>query len=80
MDQIAPGDELADAVHTRTSALLITGPNAISECKQLLDSLSPITEETVNKTAAINARIRVSAEAREGMSAFLEGRKPEWAP
>jgi enoyl-CoA hydratase/carnithine racemase len=31
-------------------------------------------------TAEVSAGLFTSVEAREGMTAFLEKRKPEWAP
>lgn len=57
-----------------------SGPNAISYCKTLIyDVCNNLSlEDTRNYTAKIIAEIRASKEGQEGMSAFLEKRKPNW--
>ncbi|HZC02521.1 MAG TPA: enoyl-CoA hydratase/isomerase family protein, partial [Gammaproteobacteria bacterium] len=59
-------------------ALIKAAPLASAECKQLLRRLSPVSEELREVTAEIFARLRVGSEAREGIRAFLEKRKPSW--
>jgi methylglutaconyl-CoA hydratase len=39
----------------------------------------PVTPETLKVTAQQIAQIRAGAEAKEGLSAFLEKRKAGWA-
>lgn len=62
-------------------ALLQCGPAAIGEAKALLRSLRgrPIDGALIDETARTIARIRSSPEGREGIAAFLEGRKPRWS-
>jgi methylglutaconyl-CoA hydratase len=62
-------------------ALLQCGPAAIGEGKALLRSLRgrPIDGALIDETARTIARIRSSPEGREGIAAFLEGRKPGWS-
>lgn len=64
-----------------TLALLKTsGPKAMGHCKNLLNDISNNLnlDEALVYTAKIIAEIRASEEGQEGMSAFLEKRKPNW--
>lgn len=81
LHEIVPGEpELDDAVGELVDALLANGPLALGECKALIRAVAgaPVTDELVEDTAQRIARVRASAEGREGMSAFLEKRKPSW--
>lgn len=55
------------------------GPCAIHKIKILTQKVSSaISEEVIKCTAQAIAEIRVSSEGQEGLSAFLEKRKPNW--
>jgi methylglutaconyl-CoA hydratase len=73
---------LADATETMMKALLAGGPKAQAEIKQLLQRVtgrkSAIDESMMIDTTRWIARIRAGEEAREGLTAFLERRKPGW--
>src|SRR5271165_1625454 len=60
--------------------LLSGAPMAQRAAKELVDAVVdlPITAELIEYTAERIAVIRASDEAREGLSAFLEKRKPGW--
>jgi len=60
--------------------LLAAGPVAQAAAKDLIRAVSnkPIDSELIQDCALRIARIRASNEAREGLSAFLEKRKPNW--
>ncbi|HEY2861562.1 MAG TPA: enoyl-CoA hydratase/isomerase family protein [Terracidiphilus sp.] len=76
----------ADALDARMESimadLLAGGPQALTAAKELIDSVAkrPITPELIEATAERIAMIRAQDEAREGLSAFLEKRKPGWVP
>jgi methylglutaconyl-CoA hydratase len=74
--------ELPAAIATMTNALLAGGPSAQAEIKQLLRHVTGRGETTdasmLADTARWIARIRAGDEGREGLSAFLERRKPRW--
>lgn len=72
--QVVDEDALAEAVDKQVEFLLHGGPNALRECKRLAAGLVDRKE-----TPALIARMRVSPEGQEGMAAFFEKRKPDWA-
>ncbi len=63
-------------------ALLACGPGAQREAKALVRAVAarPVTEEVAQDTARRIARVRASAEGREGIAAFLAKRRPSWLP
>ena len=75
----------ADAFDARVesivSDLLAGAPEAQHAAKELIDAVAdrPITAELIEYTAERIAAIRAQDEAREGLSAYLEKRKPGWA-
>jgi methylglutaconyl-CoA hydratase len=72
--------ELDTAIGTIVEELLKGGPKAQSTVKDLIASVSnrPIDQRVLEDTAARIARIRVTAEGKEGIAAFLERRPAEW--
>jgi methylglutaconyl-CoA hydratase len=71
---------LDQAVGAIIDAVLDNGPNALAECKDLIRAVSHRTIDAVviADTARRIARVRASDEGRQGVAAFLEGRKPGW--
>jgi methylglutaconyl-CoA hydratase len=61
--------------------LLKNGPHAMAEAKRLIAAVSgrPLDDTLICDTAARIADRRVSREGQEGLSAFLEKRKPIWS-
>jgi methylglutaconyl-CoA hydratase len=63
-------------------ALLAGGPSAQAEAKRLVHRVtgrsSAVDESMITDTSRWIARVRAGAEAREGLTAFLERRKPGW--
>jgi methylglutaconyl-CoA hydratase len=76
---VAPG-ALDEKVNGLASELLRSGPEAVGEAKRLLRQVGGMTRpEAIAHTIQTIARIRVSPEAQEGLSAFLEKRRPTWS-
>ena len=71
---------LDEAVGEIVDALLNNGPAALAECKQLIGAVAwkPLSLAVIEDTAQRITRVRASEEGREGMTAFLEKRKPGW--
>ena len=78
-DVVAAADLDARVEHS-VAEVLSSGPDAIAEAKQLLRDIwhRPPREVQDLMAQSIAAR-RSSAEAQEGMRAFLEKRKPGWS-
>ena len=74
-----PEDDLDMTVERRVQELLLAGPRAVAEAKALIREVAFRRVEDVQRyTVERIADIRISAEAQEGMKAFLEKRKPYW--
>ena len=76
---VAP-DDLDQAVQAMIDMLMIPGPVAQAEAKDLIASVAhrPPTDSVVADTAERIAHIRISPEGQEGLAAFLEKRSPDW--
>jgi methylglutaconyl-CoA hydratase len=75
-------DGLDAAVTEIAAALLAGGPAAQGAAKRLVADVAgrPLDDTLVEETAKRIAEIRATPEGREGVTAFLEKRKPAWAP
>lgn len=71
---------LDEAMGEIVDALLGNGPDALAECKELIDTVAwrSLSAAVIEDTAQRITRRRASVEGREGMSAFLEKRPPNW--
>jgi methylglutaconyl-CoA hydratase len=78
-DVVLP-ERLDAAVAALLADLLKGGPGALAAVKQLLRDLAgrPISAELVDDTARRIAALRTTAEAQEGVAAFLAKRQPAW--
>jgi methylglutaconyl-CoA hydratase len=79
VNEVVPEERLMARAHELASALLEVSPTSLRHTKRLLADFSQ-KELDRELEAAIqeNARIRSTADFREGLSAFLEKRKPHW--
>lgn len=77
---VVAADDLDQSVEATVAELLTSGPNAIWATKALVDdiSVSPLSPDLIDDTAKRIATLRATAEAKEGLSAFLEKRTPRW--
>lgn len=73
-------DDFKKESHAFIDKILNNGPEAIYQSKHLIEYVAdkPLTEEVIRDTAQKIADIRATAEGKEGVSAFLEKRKPNW--
>jgi methylglutaconyl-CoA hydratase len=80
VNQVVPPEKLDRAVEERVSQMLTSGPQALNTCKEILRKVPGMSfQEAKAYTAEIIASLRISQEGQEGMSAFLEKRKPSWS-
>ncbi|MEV5933801.1 enoyl-CoA hydratase family protein [Streptomyces sp. NPDC093250] len=75
----AAGDDVDDTLAPILDGLRKSAPEALAETKRLLTArvLETFDRDAADLTA-LSARLFSSAPAREGMTAFLERRDPEW--
>ncbi len=80
LHSVRPAGELDDAVTEVLDSILSCGPVAQHEAKRLIRSVANrvIDHNILDETAGGIARIRASAEGKEGVTSFLEKRKPYW--
>jgi methylglutaconyl-CoA hydratase len=81
---LAPIAELDAVVDRALHFWAKGGPVAQREAKQLALRMSGMTRESAERVdtenAALIARLRVSPEGQEGLTAFLDKRPPNWIP
>jgi len=74
------GAQLDATVQQLAETLCANGPHAVRACKQLVQDIAgrELDETLIADTASRIARVRASAEGREGVASFLEKRTPSW--
>ncbi|MBK6868216.1 MAG: enoyl-CoA hydratase/isomerase family protein [Burkholderiales bacterium] len=78
--EVVGADQLDTKVGEMVAALVAASPNAIKECKKLVQYVADrdITRLLIDHTVKAIADIRASAEGKEGVQSFLNKRKPNW--
>jgi methylglutaconyl-CoA hydratase len=83
LHQSVAAEALDDAIDNVLKLFARTGPQAQAEAKQLALRMAGTTvasaEQIDRDNATLIARLRVSAEGQEGLSAFLDKRAAAWA-
>jgi methylglutaconyl-CoA hydratase len=81
INRIVAPDALASESMDLAKEACKGAPGAIARTKRLLDDLSPRPiAEDLRRALAFHLEARESAEATEGVAAFLERRQPHWPP
>jgi methylglutaconyl-CoA hydratase len=80
LHEVVDADALDAAVQRQADLLLKAGPVAAASAKQLVRAVCAHADGAKHDAdnAALIARLRVSPEGQEGLSAFLDKRKPVW--
>ena len=80
--EVVPAGELDTAIEKEIGLLLQGGPEAQAAAKHLVRQVCHQDDDAERhlrkSTAELIAQVRVSEEGQEGLSAFLEKRKPRW--
>jgi methylglutaconyl-CoA hydratase len=76
---VVKAEVLDSAVNVKAKELLKAGPKAARATKQLIaDVTGSVALAMRDSTARLIAELRASEEGREGLTAFMEKRKPSW--
>lgn len=79
IDEIVPGDEIELKLQSFVSQFLNNAPGAVAESKRLINNVgSAINKTLIEETIQSLVSRRKHAEAKEGIQAFFEKRKPNW--
>ncbi len=82
LHEVVEPEQLDAAIASELKLLKAGGPIALAEAKALVAGVEgrtlPAQQSLDTETAALIARLRVSAEGQEGLGAFLSKRKPNW--
>src|SRR4051812_18582732 len=77
---VVPAAELDATVKRYVDDLFSAGPQAVAAAKALIPKVAAMgIDDAAPVTARAIAARRVSAEGQEGLTAFLQKRKPEWS-
>ena len=77
--EVAPASALESKVGAIVHEILKGGPRALGEAKRLIREIGNLPRDrAIEASIRAISEIRVSPEAQEGLSAFLEKRTPNW--
>jgi len=81
LHEVVEADALDTAVERQIALLLKAGPLAAAGAKRLVARIATTADRdrVDSDNADLIARLRVSPEGQEGLSAFLDKRTPDWA-
>jgi methylglutaconyl-CoA hydratase len=79
VNEVVASDHLLDRARELANQLLENSPSSVRATKKLVNGfISMQLDEQVATAIEDNARIRTTADFREGVTSFLEKRKPVW--
>ncbi|MEG3190784.1 enoyl-CoA hydratase-related protein [Lysobacter sp. D1-1-M9] len=80
LHEVVEADALDATIQRQIALLLKAGPHAAAQAKSLVRQVAAHSDRDRHDAdnAALIAQLRVSAEGQEGLSAFLDKRKPGW--
>ncbi|MEO7167185.1 MAG: enoyl-CoA hydratase/isomerase family protein [Chthoniobacterales bacterium] len=80
VNRVVPPNELENETQKIIDAVLQNAPDALASTKRLIEEFwSSSVKEDVDRALQHHMEARESAEAKEGIAAFLEKRPPSWS-
>ncbi len=80
VNEVVSPDKLMDRARELAALLLENSPSSVRATKKLINSfIASQLDQQIADAIEDNARIRTTADFREGISSFLEKRKPRWS-
>lgn len=81
INEAVPADQIDARVDAIVGDLLAGGPNALAATKHVLRTVPSMEfDRALEWAAELSAKLFAGREAREGMTAYLEKRPPDWMP
>lgn len=79
VNEVVAPEQLMARAEALAQQLLENSPSSVRLTKKLINGfIGPTLEVQIAQAVEDNARIRTTADFREGVSSFLEKRKPKW--
>ena len=79
VNEVVAPDKLMDRTHELARQLIEASPSSVRLTKKLVNSfIAGALDQQIAQAVEDNARIRTTNDFREGISSFLEKRKPRW--
>ncbi|HSE49445.1 MAG TPA: enoyl-CoA hydratase-related protein [Terriglobales bacterium] len=79
VNEVVAPDQLIARAEALANTLLENSPSSVRLTKKLINGfLAPALDQQIAQAVEDNARIRTTQDFREGVSSFLEKRKPKW--
>jgi len=79
VNEVVPAEKLMPRARELAQTLLANSPSSVRAAKRLINSfIAEQLDEQVAQAIEDNARIRTTDDFREGITSFLEKRKPKW--
>jgi enoyl-CoA hydratase/carnithine racemase len=80
VNEVVAPEKLVDRARELAGQLLENSPSSVRATKKLINSfIATALDQQIASAIEDNARIRTTADFREGISSFLEKRKPRWS-
>ena len=81
MNEIVASEKLLSRARQLAGQLLENSPTSLRVTKKLINGfISAQLDQQIAQAVEENARIRTTADFSEGITSFLEKRKPRWSP
>ncbi|HET8922310.1 MAG TPA: enoyl-CoA hydratase-related protein [Candidatus Acidoferrum sp.] len=79
VSEIVPAERLVARAHELAETLIAASPSSLARSKRLLvSSAAAGIDQDLERAILENARIRCTPDFKEGLTSFLEKRKPVW--
>jgi methylglutaconyl-CoA hydratase len=79
VNEVVPPERLLEHAHGLAAQILENSPSSVRATKKLINGfIASQLDQQIADAIKDNARIRTTADFREGITSFLEKRKPRW--
>jgi methylglutaconyl-CoA hydratase len=80
VNEVVEGDKLLERAERLAKQIMENSPSSVEATKRLVNGfIASQLDHQIKQAIEENARIRTTADFREGVSSFLAKRKPRWS-